>query len=181
MRKREELQNIVDVSAKRIVLSNELMVGVLDAARYEKNIIMENQIIELPKSHILLCREVVSGAYKDWSNTETINNVAELKAKKTLAAQLLLDPNMEADNIEIIKYDHYKITQALQIIELGGVPFDGHIEPKKYLEPEIKPFVSSQVKFRRETLEPVKPKYNIPFLVFCGLTLVAVLGYIALT
>ncbi|MDF2452312.1 MAG: histidine kinase [Bacteroidota bacterium] len=41
----DRLQNIVDVSAKKITLSHELMIGVLDAGRHEKNIILEKNSI----------------------------------------------------------------------------------------------------------------------------------------
>ena len=42
----DRLQNIVDVSSKRISLSHELMIAVLEAARHEKNVIMEKNSIK---------------------------------------------------------------------------------------------------------------------------------------
>ncbi|MBI2279169.1 MAG: response regulator [Bacteroidetes bacterium] len=42
----ERLLNIVDVSSKRITLSNELMIAVLDATRHEKNIMLEKNPIQ---------------------------------------------------------------------------------------------------------------------------------------
>src|SRR6185295_9425038 len=43
----KRLSNIVDVSDKRINLSNELMIGVLKAGRHEKNIILEKDAVKL--------------------------------------------------------------------------------------------------------------------------------------
>ncbi|MEP7106974.1 MAG: response regulator [Ferruginibacter sp.] len=42
----DRLQNIVDIDSKKINLSSELMIGVLDAAREEKNIILEKDSIQ---------------------------------------------------------------------------------------------------------------------------------------
>lgn len=42
----ERLLNIVDVSSKRISLSNELMIAVLDATRHEKNIMLEKDPVQ---------------------------------------------------------------------------------------------------------------------------------------
>lgn len=42
----QRLLNIVDVSSKRINLSNEVMIGVLEATRHEKNIILEKDPVQ---------------------------------------------------------------------------------------------------------------------------------------
>jgi len=50
----DRLQNIVDVYYKKINLSNELMIAVLDIARQEKNIILEKDIIQKDYSKDLI-------------------------------------------------------------------------------------------------------------------------------
>ena len=46
----DRLQNIVDVYSKKINISNELMIAVLDVARQEKNIILEKDNIQKDNS-----------------------------------------------------------------------------------------------------------------------------------
>jgi hypothetical protein len=42
----QRLLNIVDVSSRKVNLSNELMIAVLDAARYEKDIILDKNPVK---------------------------------------------------------------------------------------------------------------------------------------
>jgi hypothetical protein len=57
----DRLQNIVDVYSKKVNLSNELMIAVLEVARQEKNIILEKDIIQKDycKDHIYKALETI--------------------------------------------------------------------------------------------------------------------------
>ena len=139
---------------------------------------MKNQLIEKPKSAVLLYREVISGAWKNWTDNEVEVNLSSLKNSRKICISILQD-DLQGCVKEEILYDHKKITEAIQMIE--GLPFDGHIEPK-YVNAPINPYIIQvpNNEFRRETVEPVNPKLNIPFLVFCLVTVLGVLIYISI-
>jgi hypothetical protein len=134
---------------------------------------MENVLIEQPKNSVLLYREVISGAWKNWDAEDVASHINQLKNSKDSSIILLNDKDLDNALRLQLRYDHQQISKALAIIE--GVPFDGGIEPKKYIDPDMKPFISRVGVFRRET---VKPKYNIPWLVFLGLSGLGALGYL---
>ena len=54
----QRLLNIVDISAKRVILSNELMIEVLDAARNEKDIIMEKDPVRKEYYNVLIYKSL---------------------------------------------------------------------------------------------------------------------------
>jgi len=86
------LQNIVDVYSKKINLSNDLMIAVLDAARNEKNIILEKDIVQ-----------------KDYSK-DRIYRALDVIDKKTTELQELVDEKGKIilDEFQTI-YKNYKI------------------------------------------------------------------------
>jgi len=88
----DRLQNIVDVYSKKINLSNELMIAVLDAARNEKNIILEKDMIQ-----------------KEYSK-DRIYRALDVIDKKTTVLQELVDEKGKIilDEFQTI-YANYKI------------------------------------------------------------------------
>src|SRR5665811_780154 len=73
----QRLLKIVDVSSKRINLSNELMFSVLEAARYEKNIIMQKDPVkkDLNKERIYKALESID------KKTSELEELADEKGK----------------------------------------------------------------------------------------------------
>lgn len=138
---------------------------------------MKNQTIEKPKNTVLLYREVISGAWKNWTDDEVEVNISQLKKARKTCISVLQDDLQDCVKEQIV-YDHKMICKAVDIIV--GKSFDGRIEPK-YIDANMSPFVVKYEGFRRETVEPVGMKQNIPFLVFCIATVIGVLVYISIT
>ena len=93
----DRLQNIVDVYSKKINLSNELMIAVLDAARNEKDIILKKDIIQ-----------------KDYSK-DKIYRALDVIDKKTIELQELVDEKGK------IILDEFKTTYAGYKIHLNVI------------------------------------------------------------
>ena len=93
----DRLQNIVEVYSKKINLSNELMIAVLNAARNEKDIILEKDIIQ-----------------KDYSK-DKIYRALDVIDKKTTELQELVDEKGK------IILDEFKTTYAGYKIHLNAI------------------------------------------------------------
>jgi len=76
----QRLLNIVDISSRKVNLSNELMIAVLDEARYEKDIILadDNLKKDFFKDKILKSLETIN------SKTSELNELADSKGKDIL-------------------------------------------------------------------------------------------------
>jgi len=77
----KRLLNIVDVSSKKVNLSNELMIAVLDAARFEKDIILENNLIkkDLLKDRIYKALDIID------KKTNELDGLTDEKGKVILS------------------------------------------------------------------------------------------------
>ncbi|MGV3632323.1 MAG: response regulator [Bacteroidota bacterium] len=93
----ERLVNIVESSSKKINLSNELMIAVLEAARHEKNIIMEKDPVR-----------------KDYYKDRLYDALAAVNAK-TLEIEDLVDPKGR------IILDQFKLTWAGFVPDLDKI------------------------------------------------------------
>ena len=93
----DRLQNIVEVYSKKINLSNELMIAVLNAARNEKDIILEKDVIQ-----------------KDYSK-DKIYRALDVIDKKTTELQELVDEKGK------IILDEFKTTYAGYKIHLNAI------------------------------------------------------------
>ncbi len=91
------LNNIVNLYSKKVNLSNEIMIAMLDAARNEKNIILEKNIIE-----------------KDYSK-DKIYRALDIIDKKTIELQELVDEKGK------IILDEFKTTYAGYKINLNEI------------------------------------------------------------
>ena len=97
----QRLLNIVDVSSKKVNLSNELMISVLNAARNEKDIILEQDNIE-----------------KEFSKDRIYKSLDVIDQKSTELDGLVDDKGKEILEVFIDKWDRYK-PELTKIISLA--------------------------------------------------------------
>ena len=97
----QRLLNIVDVSSKKVNLSNELMISVLNAARNEKDIILEQDNIE-----------------KEFSKDRIYKSLDVIDQKSTELDGLVDDKGKEILEVFIDKWDRYK-PELIKIISLA--------------------------------------------------------------
>ena len=97
----QRLLNIVDVSSKKVNLSNELMISVLNAARNEKDIILEQDNIE-----------------KEFSKDRIYKSLDVIDQKSTELDGLVDDKGKVILEVFIDKWDRYK-PELIKIISLA--------------------------------------------------------------
>ena len=127
----QRLLNIVDISAKKVILSNELMIAVLDAARSEKDIIMEKdpERMEYYKGLIYKSLEVID------KKTIELQDIADANGNVILKEFIETWANFKPDLDKIISLAiKNENEEAFKIsIEKGLVARDASIRQLKRL------------------------------------------------
>ena len=121
----QRLLNIVDISAKKVILSNELMIAVLDAARSEKDIMMEKdpERKEYHKGLIYKSLEIIE------KKTIELQELVDAKGNVILKEFIVIWANYKPDLDKIINLAmKNKTEEAYKIsIEKGLIARDASI------------------------------------------------------
>ncbi len=112
----ERLLNIVDVSAQKVSISNELMIAMLDVTRHEKNhlLVKDAEQKQLYKSLIDLALEKID------SRTKALEKLVDGEAKVILLEFKATLDSLEPYHEEIIKLSNANETEAATQFTTGG-------------------------------------------------------------
>ncbi|XMT39041.1 response regulator [Leptospira interrogans] len=168
----DRLKRIVDVSAKKVNLSHEILIGVLEASRHEKNIIIEKDPIKMVYYRDRIYKAVDSVD----QNTIELQSYTEVQGSETLQNFISLWTAYKSDLAQIV---------SLSLENNKGRAFEISISKGLTIRDSIIKTLSYLIKKSEENMQSDKEenerKYYLTFLFFILLVLVSLFIEIAIS
>ncbi|WP_061247957.1 response regulator [Leptospira noguchii] len=168
----DRLKRIVDVSAKKVNLSHEILIGVLEASRHEKNIIIERGPIKMVYYRDRIYKAVDSVD----QNTIELQSYTEGKGSETLQDFISLWVTYKSDLAQIV---------SLSLENNKGRAFEISIRKGLTIRDSIIKTLSYLIKKSEENMQSDKKenerKYYLTFLFFILFILVSLFIEIAVS
>lgn len=168
----DRLKRIVDVSAKKVNLSHEILIGVLEASRHEKNIIIEKDPIKMVYYRDRIYKAVDSVD----QNTIELQSYTEVQGSETLKNFISLWTAYKSDLAQIV---------SLSLENNKGRAFEISISKGLTIRDSIIKTLSYLIKKSEENMQSDKEenerKYYLTFLFFILLVLVSLFIEIAIS
>ncbi|EPG50895.1 response regulator [Leptospira kirschneri] len=168
----DRLKRIVDISAKKVNLSHEILIGVLEASRHEKNIIIERDPIKMVYYRDRIYRAVDSVD----QNTIELQSYTEAQGGETLQDFISLWTAYKSDLAQIV---------SLSLENNKGRAFEISIRKGLTIRDSIIKTLSYLIKKSEENMQSDKEenerKYYLTFLFFIILVLASLFIEIAVS